>query len=314
MFPTANDVDVADLVPRSHLDRLAEAGLYGLTAAVESGGIGLDGPPAWRVIETLAGGCLATTFVWLQHLSVAFAVSQLDGPLAKELIGPMCAGDVRAGIALGGAGPVPSLLARRDSGGWLLNGDSPWVTGWDLIDLVHVAARSDDDQVVWGLIDAAESSSLRIERLRLASVNASSTVTLGFEDHFLPDDRCTFSLPYPRWQELDAAGLRTNGSLALGVIGRCFRMLGSPSAERELERLRDALDTASPGELPALRAQASELSVRAAAAVVASEGSRSLLVRQHGQRLFREAGFLLVFGSRPAIKASLVGRLLGSLE
>ncbi len=293
---------------------MAGAGLYGLTAPVESGGLGLEGPPAWRVIETLAGGCLSTTFVWLQHLSVAFAMSRLDGPLAKELIGPMCAGDVRAGIALGGAGPVPSLLARRDSGGWLLKGDSPWVTGWGLIDLVHVAARSDDDQVVWGLIDASESSSLGIEGLRLASVNASSTVTLRFKDHFLPDDRCTFSLPYPQWQELDAAGLRANGSLALGVIGRCVRMLGSPSAERELERLRDALDTASPGELPALRARASELSVRAAAAVVASEGSRSLLVRQHGQRLLREAGFLLVFGSRPAIKASLVGRLLGSLE
>jgi alkylation response protein AidB-like acyl-CoA dehydrogenase len=319
LFPVANDVDVSDIVPRSLLDRLAESGLYGLTSPVESGGLGLDGAPAWRVIETLAGGCLATTFVWLQHLSVASALSRLGSPLAEELIGPMCAGKVRAGIALGGARPVPSLLAVRAPGGWLLNGESPWLTGWDLIDLVHVAARA-DNEVVWGLIDAVGSSSLRVEPLRLAAVNASGTVTVIFEDHFLPDERATFALPYSEWQTIDAANLRTNGSLALGLIGRCLRILGSTLPdkalewERDLENLRGALDAAPPAEVPDLRARASDFSLRAAAAVLVAEGSRSLLERQDGQRLLREAGFLLVFGSRPAIKASLIERLVGAPE
>lgn len=312
----ANKVDVADVVPRSSLDRLAEAGLYGLTVPTDRGGLGLDGPPAWRVIEILSGGCLATTFVWLQHLSVASAVARLDSPLAKELTGSMCAGKVRAGIALGGARPVPSVSAVRTVGGWLLNGDSPWVTGWGLIDLIHVAAR-EGDQVVWGLIDAAVSSSLRVEALRLASVNASETVTVTLQDHFLPDERCTFNLAYSQWQEIDAANLRTNGSLALGVIGRCLTILGSsPSKgesgwEQDLDNLRTALDGASPADLPGLRANAAEFALRSAAAVLVAEGSGSLLVGGHGQRLLREAGFLLVFGSRPPIKASLLARFSG---
>jgi alkylation response protein AidB-like acyl-CoA dehydrogenase len=314
LFPSANEVDVADAVPRSHLDLLADTGLYGLTSPVESGGLGLDGAPAWRVIETLAGGCLATTFVWLQHLSVASALARLDTPLAKELVGPMCAGNVRAGIALGGARPVPSLSAVRVSGGWVLNGESPWVTGWGLIDLVHVAARA-DDEVVWGLIDAAGSSSLRVAALRLAAVNASSTVTLTFDDHFLPDERCSFTIAYSQWQAIDAANLRTNGSLALGVIGRCLALLGSPLSregadwEGNLDHLRSALDSASPVGMPDVRARAAEFAVKAAAVVLVNEGSRSLLELQHGQRLLREAGFLLVFGSRPAIRASLIKRL-----
>ncbi len=313
LFPTANEVDVAELVPRSLLDRLADTGLYGLTAPVDSGGLGLDGAPAWRVIETLAGGCLATTFVWLQHLSVASTLARLDTPLGKELIEPMCDGKVRAGIALGGARPMPSLSAVRVDGGWILNGESPWVTGWGLIDLVHVAARA-DDQVVWGLVDATGAVSLRVDALHLAAVNASGTVTLTFEDHFLSDERCTFTIAYPQWQAIDAANLRTNGSLALGVIGRCLTLLGTSSShvaewKQGFDNLRSALDSASSAEMPEVRARAAEFALKAAAALLVAEGSRSLLEGKNGQRLLREAGFLLVFGSRPAVRASLMTRL-----
>ena len=38
-------------------------------------------------------------------------------------------------------------------------------------------------------------------------------------------------------------------------------------------------------------------------------GSRAVLPDHHAQRLVREAAFLLVFGSRPAIRAALLRRL-----
>jgi hypothetical protein len=57
------------------------------------------------------------------------------------------------------------------------------------------------------------------------------------------------------------------------------------------------------------RAAASELAVRAAAALAVSDGSKSIMTGQHPQRLAREALFLLVFGSRPAIKRALLRRL-----
>ena len=40
-------------------------------------------------------------------------------------------------------------------------------------------------------------------------------------------------------------------------------------------------------------------------------GSRSALAGDDAERLAREAGFLLVFGSRPAIKDALLGRFAG---
>ena len=57
-------------------------------------------------------------------------------------------------------------------------------------------------------------------------------------------------------------------------------------------------------------AWASELALRAATTLVVSAGSRSILAGEHPQRLAREALFLLVFGSRPGIKASLLERLI----
>ena len=54
------------------------------------------------------------------------------------------------------------------------------------------------------------------------------------------------------------------------------------------------------------RARASELAVRAAHALAVSRGSRSALAGDVAERLSREAAFLLVFASRPAIKDALL--------
>jgi hypothetical protein len=51
--------------------------------------------------------------------------------------------------------------------------------------------------------------------------------------------------------------------------------------------------------------------MRAAAALTVASGSRAILGGQHAQRLAREAAFLLVFGSRPPIRAALLSLLAG---
>ena len=53
--------------------------------------------------------------------------------------------------------------------------------------------------------------------------------------------------------------------------------------------------------------------MRAAAALVVTQGATAILASQDAQRLAREALFLLVFGSRPTIKQALAG-LRGGAE
>ncbi len=185
LFPAVLSVDRADAVPVSHLDAFAAAGLYGIAGPPGSGGLDLTGEEALRVIERLAGGCLATTFVWLQHHAAVRAVGGAGGALADEWLRPLCTGERRAGVAFAGLRrPGPPLLSAEETGrGWALTGVAPWVTGWSRIDVVLVAARvpaMPGSPVLWVLLDAVEGRGTSVERLRLDAVDASVTVTANF--------------------------------------------------------------------------------------------------------------------------------------
>lgn len=311
LFPATLDVERTGVVPASHLDLLAEAGFYGLLAPPGSGGPGLEPDQACRVLETLASGCLCTTFVWMQHNGV---VTRLAGAgssaLRTEWLPRLVSGRSRAGVALGGTLPGPArLTATPTTDGYVLSGSSPWVTGWGMADVLLVAAR-DGDTVVWSLVDAKETESLSVEALRLVAVSASNTVTVTFTGHVVPAERIVATQPYAEWAAADAAGLRMNGSLALGLTSRCTTLLGPTALDAALDATRTRLDTASVADMPAARAAASALAARAANALVAHAGSTAVLPDQHPQKLARESLFLLVFASRPAIKTALAARLL----
>jgi alkylation response protein AidB-like acyl-CoA dehydrogenase len=200
------------------------------------------------------------------------------------------------------------LTARAVGGGWILDGSAPWVTGWGRIDVVHAGARDPNGGIVWALVDAQAGPTLLAEPLRLAAMAASATVTLSFRKHFVAEDRVTSIQPVAEWAERDAATLRVNGSLALGVAGRCCSLLGGSPLAEELRACRAALDRAAPQAMPKLRAWASDLAMRAAAMLVIAGGGRSILLDQHAQRLAREALFLLVFGQTASIRAAQLER------
>lgn len=310
LFPRALVTDASGLVPVDLLDRLADEGFYGMAAPSDVGGWDLSAAEVQPVVEALAGGCLTTTFVWIQHHNPVRAVaSSSTSGLRETWLARLARGQVRSGIALAGERPGPVLLSATDTpgGGLVLDGEAPWVTGWGRIDVVMVAARRGDD-VVRVLVDAEASSSLEIEPLHLVATDAGGTVTVRFRGHVVGADRVVGVETHTDALARDPTGLRTNGSLALGVASRCLRLLGPGPLDDELAATRHALDEAGPDELPGARARAAELAWRAAGALIVGAGARSILVDQHAQRLAREAMFLLVFGSRPPIKQALAAR------
>lgn len=314
LFPTALVTDTSDAIPAGHLARLAAAGLYGLFGPQRAGGLAADPATGWRVVETLAAGCLATTFVWIQHHSALRAVvDSTTLELREQRLAGMCRGDWRAGIAVAGIRPgAAGVSARRVAGGWLLTGTVPWVTGWGMIDIILTAAHAPEGTILWTLVDATVSPTLSVERLHLVAVQASATVVVSFQDHFVAAERTTSIERYDDWAERDARRLRNNGSLALGVTARCCALIGPSPLDEQLVACRHDLDraaTTAAEDLPAARAAASALAVRAAADLVVATGSRSVIVDQHPQRLAREAAFLLVFASRPSIRTNLRQRL-----
>ena len=315
LFPDAMRVDGLDALPAAHLDALAAAGLYGAPAPCEAGGLGLDLSGICAVAEELASGCLATAFVWIQNrgLVTALAAEGMPAVLRDQWLGSICQGKVRGGIAATGLIPGPPLLRARPAGdGWRLAGEAPWVTGWGLVDLLLLTARGPAETAVTLIVDAAPQPGLTASRQRLSAVNASATVRLHFDGVMVPGERFVSQAPFDPAASLRPDRLRVDGSLALGVTGRCCRLLGPGPLDDELAGCRERLDGALTADVTAMaqaRAAASELAVRAAAALAVAHGSRSITADAQAQRLAREAVFLLVFGLRPAIKNALLRQL-----
>lgn len=309
LFPAALATDAADAVPVGLLDALANAGLYGLAGPAETGGVGEDLSATCAVIEALASGCLTTTFVWGQHLGAARASIFSKNEAMRAWVQPLLRGERRGGLALGGALPgEPQLLARPTAEGWLFDGSSPFVSGWGRVDVVHTAARTEDNRLVWALVDARESDTLTVQRLRLVALDATSTVRPLFRAHPVPAERVTSVEPYtagPTSPEV----LRIHASYALGVAARCCRLLGPTPLDQELEHCRASLDRLNAQTIEADRASAGELALRCAAALLVATGSRSLLLAHHTQRLAREALFTLVYALRPGSREALLAQL-----
>jgi alkylation response protein AidB-like acyl-CoA dehydrogenase len=330
LFPAAPEVDARGEIPPSHLDLLAEEGFYGLAAPAEYGGPRLGPPEVFGILESLASGCLTTTFTWMQHHGVVAALARTARvELRKKHLENAVRGQFRGGVAFAGAIPrPPRLFAKRLSEGYRLDGEAPFVSGWGIVDALLVSARDVDTMnpdgsggtVVSGLIDAKANTALFAEGLRLIAAQGTNTVRLRFDGYLLPARRVTDEVSDGEFLAGQAFGLRLNGCVPLGLAGRCVRLLAELGREDVADRLLFQLDEvrarldaglADPPSMHAARADAAELAYRAAGTLVAATGSDALISLNHAQRLVREATFTLVAAGRPEIKAELLGLFTG---
>ncbi len=176
-----------------------------------------------------------------------------------------------------------------------------------LVDVVLVAA-SDGDDVAFVLADAAAGPTSEAVSQPLVAVQASATVELHLRGHRVPAGRPLGTTSLAQVRAGDTAGLRVNGSLALGLVRRCAALVGPSPLDAALEAARARLGAAGPEDLPAARAEAAALAHRAAGALVVASGSAAARAGSVAERTAREAVFLLVSGSRPAIRAHLLDR------
>ena len=321
--PAAERTDRADIVPAAHLYALADAGLCGLFC-----------PPAApiaavrEIFEVLAGACGVTFFVWVQHHApVRMLVGSPNDGLRSRYLDDLCTGRVLGGVAfayLRRPGP-PAVVARRVTGGYVIDGEAPWVTSWGMAGLYSVAARL-DDQVVYFLTEGRPSPALRPSPpLALAAMGASSTVRLAFDDLAVSDDDVLAVLPFAEWRARDQLATAQPNPAVFGVAATCLRLLGESeedaahalSAELNDCRTRSyalADDRRSDGaHLAAMvdaRARSLELAVRTATALVTSVGGRAMASGHPAQRLLREAAFFTIQAQTPALRRATLAQLV----
>ena len=309
LYANAADVDAGRRGVTENLDVLARHGLYGGMLPAEAGGLGVDFATASLLAEILAGGCLSTTLVLGQHQGITATVAGRAAPRLRERWLPgLAAGTVRCGAAFTGAIPGPPRLTVRETpGGYRLDGAAPWVSGWGMVHVLGTAARDADGNIAWLLVDAAEAPTLRVRPQRMLAANATNTVSLEFDGHPVPADRLVTVTTMAEQQAGEPFTKRLNGALVLGVARRCVRLLGDPAWAAELDACRADLDAMT--DIDTARARAAAFGVRAATAAVVQAGGPAVLGDAAPQRLLREAGLMLIFSTRPTIRAGLLDRL-----
>lgn len=308
-------------VERRTLDQLAAAGLYGISGPLAAGGIEAPAGVYREVAECLSGADGNTWLVWFQHHPVVKMLAASENTeLAGRWLPGLCAGTVQAGVAFSNLrNPVPSLTARSDGGGWRITGRQPWCTGWGLIDVVLVGAATDDGEVVFALVPAAEAAGLRpTGELPLAAMGGTHTVALELDRFWVDPADVVVRASLSEWSFADglrAANVQPSvfgiALAALEALAEQAPVVATPLAEALHEvrsrayRLADeAPSEAGVEERLAAAAEAILLGVEVTTALVASLGGRAMALTHPAQRWAREAVFHLVFAQTAALRSA----------
>lgn len=130
IVPSAIAIDRDGVFPRAAIRALGDAGLLGLTSATGVGGMGLGLAEASQVVERIAQACPSTAMVVTMHYCAAAVIEKFG---AEALRRDVAAGRHLSTLAWSEAGSrshfwAPVGTAKRDGGGYLLDGSKTMVT------------------------------------------------------------------------------------------------------------------------------------------------------------------------------------------
>ncbi len=319
--PVAEQVD-RTVVPRSHVDAWARAGLLGLSGPRSHGGGGAPAQVAREVSEVLAGACGATWFVVAQHaLPLAAVAASMNEPLREPLAARgSCSGEVLAGVGVAQLRrPGPPAVDRHPgstAAGGSTVGSAGSPAGASATSCSWPPSTA-DGRTVLALLPAREGAGITASApLALAAMSATRTVALDLDGLLVGDDDVVDVQPTAQWLAADAVKTANTGPHTFGLQREAVRRLDETAARRgdataaalaqqlasEGERLRRVAyvlvdDVPADEQLDdrlAVRASALELTVRTTTALVAATGGGAMALDAAPQRLAREAVFHLV--------------------
>ena len=194
----AGRLDRESRFPVEHLAALAELGLMGVNVPAELGGAEAGAVSYALAMMEVAQGCASTAVTMAVNNMVAETVVRFGAPaLQQKYVPEITSGRFQAAsFALseshcGSDAAALRTTARRDGGGWVINGSKQWITSGDRAGVLVVWARPDA-----GVAQAKGISCFLVEggapglsigrHEEKMGLRASSTVSLAFEDLRVP--------------------------------------------------------------------------------------------------------------------------------
>jgi alkylation response protein AidB-like acyl-CoA dehydrogenase len=322
--------------PAEQLELCRRHGLFGWFVPPEWGGQGWDEERLLRAFMQLGGACLATAFVLTQPLGACRRIAASDNDeLKARLLPSLAEGDKLASVGISHLTTSrrhlarPMMTARETSGGFVLDGTIPWVTGGPHADYIVTGAACDDGRQILAVLPTDLPGVTPQAPARLVGLSSTHTgevccraVELGAEWLLAGPVENVLA----QGKGAGTAGLLTS-ALAMGLAGAAIEFLQREAAQRpdlapaatnlqaSQTEIESELLTLAAG-LPActaeeLRSRANSLVLRSSqAALTAAKGSGYVLGHPAG-RWCREALFFLVWSCPQPVMAAALCELAG---
>lgn len=341
LAPRVQDIDRGEY-PESIMQQLGQAGAFQQAVSSELGGTGIQLKGAIQSIEEVSKVCLSTGFItWCQVACTWYLQNTQNSALQQDLLPKVARGEKLAGTGL--SNPMKffagieklSLTAKRVDGGYILNGQLPWVSNLGPNHYFGVVARLEGGEAESGsflmaiVSDALEGMILR-RCGEFIALEGTGTFACVFRNAFVPDAWILASPCNAYVDQIRPGFILTQVGMGLGLVEGCIalmkryqRKLGHVNCfldvqpedlEAELLQARchayglaEQLDSrparVSPDvlrEVVQARLTAGQMSLKAANAAMLHAGARSYVKGSPEERKLREAYFVAIV--TPAIK------------
>lgn len=349
--PQAQSTDQAREPNRENMRAIAEVGLLGLGIPCEYGG--LDASPALQrgVAEVLASYCGVTAFTQAQHHGPSRMIANCPNSDLKQVLLPKLArGEWMCGVSFAHLRRpgTPVLRAEPVTGGYLLQGSAPWVTGWGLMNQFVFGAVLPEGRFVylWSPVDRNDfpelfaeiappetgwGSMVASEPIPLCAMNASATVILTMENWFIPKEHWMLESDRETMRRNDRNNVLGPTAMPMGCASASVRLLCETAEKRNFPAIQRAAEAFVQEEralrlalrrglerqgepnfgeeaLPT-RAWCLDFAVRAAhASITACSGAANLLSHP-AQRRLREAMFYTIQAQTQEVMDATLERL-----
>ena len=335
--PLANKIDRCQSALKTAIFQMGDRSWLALKVAPELGGTGLS-ETEYRLLQiSMARTSGALTFLQTQHQSAVVKLANGCDRLQQEFFPGVAQGKSLVGVGFSHLrrSGVPMMQATETTGGYLLSGKVPWITGYNFFTHFILGATLADGRELYGLLPfqnliQPSGGKITIDRpMELLAVTATNTVSASLARWFLERDRLVGINP-PGAIHLSSRGnILNHGFYALGCAYAGLDILQTIAEKKQLAFLpesRQALlqkveqhqaqaialmsenDTTYQQKLN-WRVAAINLAQRCSQAAVVASGGAANYAHSHAGRVYREALLFSVSGQTTDVMAASLKQL-----
>ena len=147
--PGVHELEATDTWPAEIVEKMGELGLFGATISPRYGGLGLSASTYAKIVERVSAVWMSLSGIFNSHLIMAAAVERFGTEAQRTHYLPRFAsGELRGGIALtepdcGTDLQAIRTTARREAGGYRVNGTKTWISNGLRSHVVAVLVKTD---------------------------------------------------------------------------------------------------------------------------------------------------------------------------